>query len=147
MPLVEAIKRTGHTLRNCSFVWSKPYAYRRISRCASFRITLAVAALTSVMTPVSLISRLTWVVRQLRFSVPPILECGVRSAAGLASFGKANLKTSWWMRYYSLLRNAKNMERTPEPELMDEQEQAAAYAGADWSESHEKIPRYFRERF
>src|SRR5712691_6111657 len=39
------------------------------------------------------------------------------------------------------------MERTPEPELMDDQEQAAAYAAADWSESHGKIPRYFRERF
>ncbi len=39
------------------------------------------------------------------------------------------------------------MERTPEPELMDEQEQAAAYAAADWSESHGKISRYFRERF
>lgn len=39
------------------------------------------------------------------------------------------------------------MERTPEPELMDEQEQAAAYAAADWSESHGKIPGYFRERF
>src|SRR5919197_172971 len=39
------------------------------------------------------------------------------------------------------------MERTPEPELMDEQKQAAAYAAADWSESHGKIPRYFRDRF
>ena len=39
------------------------------------------------------------------------------------------------------------MERTPEPELMDEQEQAAAYAAADWSESHDKIPGYFRQRF
>src|SRR5262245_24865798 len=39
------------------------------------------------------------------------------------------------------------MERIPEPELMDEQEQAAAYAAADWSESHGKIPGYFRERF
>jgi ubiquinone/menaquinone biosynthesis C-methylase UbiE len=39
------------------------------------------------------------------------------------------------------------MERIPEPELMDEQEQAAAYAGADWSEAHGKIPGYFRERF
>jgi ubiquinone/menaquinone biosynthesis C-methylase UbiE len=39
------------------------------------------------------------------------------------------------------------MERTPEPELMDEQEQAAAYAAADWSGSHGKIPGYFRERF
>jgi ubiquinone/menaquinone biosynthesis C-methylase UbiE len=39
------------------------------------------------------------------------------------------------------------MERTPEPELMDENEQAAAYAAADWSESHGKIPGYFRERF
>src|SRR5262245_31545648 len=39
------------------------------------------------------------------------------------------------------------MQRTPEPELMDEQEQAAAYANADWSESHGKIPGYFRQRF
>ena len=39
------------------------------------------------------------------------------------------------------------MERTPEPELMDEQEQAAAYASADWSESHGKIAGYFRDRF
>jgi ubiquinone/menaquinone biosynthesis C-methylase UbiE len=39
------------------------------------------------------------------------------------------------------------MERIPEPELMDEQEQASAYAAADWSESHSKIPVYFRERF
>jgi len=39
------------------------------------------------------------------------------------------------------------MERVPEPELMDEQEQAAAYAAADWSESHGKIPGYFRDRF
>jgi ubiquinone/menaquinone biosynthesis C-methylase UbiE len=39
------------------------------------------------------------------------------------------------------------MERTPEPELMDATEQAAAYAAADWSESHGKIPRYFRDRF
>ena len=46
------------------------------------------------------------------------------------------------MRYYS-----QSMERTPEPELMDESEQAAAYAAADWSESHGKIPGYFRARF
>ncbi len=39
------------------------------------------------------------------------------------------------------------MERTPEPELMDEQDQASAYAAADWSESHGKIPGYFRHRF
>jgi ubiquinone/menaquinone biosynthesis C-methylase UbiE len=39
------------------------------------------------------------------------------------------------------------MERTAEPELMNEQDQAAAYAAADWSESHGKIPGYFRERF
>jgi SAM-dependent methyltransferase len=39
------------------------------------------------------------------------------------------------------------MERTPEPELMDERQQAAAYAAADWSEAHGKIPGYFRERF
>jgi ubiquinone/menaquinone biosynthesis C-methylase UbiE len=39
------------------------------------------------------------------------------------------------------------MDRVPEPELMDEQQQAAAYACADWSESHGKIPGYFRERF
>jgi ubiquinone/menaquinone biosynthesis C-methylase UbiE len=47
------------------------------------------------------------------------------------------------MRYYSHF-----MKRTPEPDdLMNEQDQAAAYAGADWSESHGKIPGYFRERF
>src|SRR5438309_8735455 len=39
------------------------------------------------------------------------------------------------------------MQRTPEPELMDEQEQAAAYAAADWSEAHEKVPGYFRQQF
>jgi len=39
------------------------------------------------------------------------------------------------------------MERTPEPELMDDPEQAGAYAAADWSESHGKIPGYFRQRF
>ena len=39
------------------------------------------------------------------------------------------------------------MQRTPEPELMDDREQAAAYAAADWTESHGKIPGYFRERF
>src|SRR5262245_28710438 len=39
------------------------------------------------------------------------------------------------------------MDRIPEPELMDTSEQAAAYAGVDWSEPHGKIPRYFRERF
>jgi SAM-dependent methyltransferase len=39
------------------------------------------------------------------------------------------------------------MERTPEPDLMTEQEQAAAYAAADWSASHGKIPGYYRERF
>jgi len=46
------------------------------------------------------------------------------------------------MRYYSRF-----MDRIPEPELMEEQDQAAAYAGADWSESHGKISGYFRERF
>jgi ubiquinone/menaquinone biosynthesis C-methylase UbiE len=30
---------------------------------------------------------------------------------------------------------------------MDEQDQAAAYAAADWSEAHEKIAGYFLERF
>jgi len=39
------------------------------------------------------------------------------------------------------------MNRTPEPELMNAEDQAAAYAAADWSESHGKIPGYFRERF
>jgi ubiquinone/menaquinone biosynthesis C-methylase UbiE len=39
------------------------------------------------------------------------------------------------------------MHRIPEPELMDEQEQAAAYAAADWSEAHEKVPVHFRQRF
>jgi SAM-dependent methyltransferase len=39
------------------------------------------------------------------------------------------------------------MERTPEPDLMNEQDQAAAYAAEDWSEPHGRIPGYFRERF
>lgn len=39
------------------------------------------------------------------------------------------------------------MNRMPEPELMDDQEQAAAYAAANWSEAHDKIAGYFRERF
>ena len=39
------------------------------------------------------------------------------------------------------------MQRIPEPELMDELEQAAAYAAADWSEAHEKVPAHFRQRF
>jgi ubiquinone/menaquinone biosynthesis C-methylase UbiE len=46
------------------------------------------------------------------------------------------------MMYYSLY-----MQRVPEPELMDELEQAAAYAAADWSEAYEKISGYFRQRF
>ena len=46
------------------------------------------------------------------------------------------------MRYYSHL-----MERTPEPDLMTGQDQAAAYAATDWAESHGKVPVYFRERF
>lgn len=39
------------------------------------------------------------------------------------------------------------MERVPEPELMDEEEQAAAYAGADFSEAHDRFVALFRERF
>jgi SAM-dependent methyltransferase len=39
------------------------------------------------------------------------------------------------------------MKRTAEPELMDDKEQAEAYAAADWSQSHGRIPGYFRERF
>jgi SAM-dependent methyltransferase len=39
------------------------------------------------------------------------------------------------------------MQRTPEPELMDDDEQAGAYAAADWSEPHDKIAGYFRQRF
>jgi len=36
------------------------------------------------------------------------------------------------------------MERTPEPEFMNEQDQAAAYAAADWSESHGKFQELSR---
>jgi cyclopropane fatty-acyl-phospholipid synthase-like methyltransferase len=39
------------------------------------------------------------------------------------------------------------LERIPEPELMDDLEQARAYAGADFSEPHEAFVRHFRERF
>jgi SAM-dependent methyltransferase len=39
------------------------------------------------------------------------------------------------------------MQRTPEPELMDEAAQARAYAEADFAEPHQAFVRYFRERF
>jgi SAM-dependent methyltransferase len=39
------------------------------------------------------------------------------------------------------------MERVPEPELMDEAEQARAYAAADFSEPHQAFVDHFRARF
>ena len=39
------------------------------------------------------------------------------------------------------------MDRIPEPELMDEVEQARAYAAADFSEPHQAFVEHFRERF
>ena len=39
------------------------------------------------------------------------------------------------------------MTRTPEPELMTDQEQAAAYAAADFSEVNEPIASWFQGRF
>ncbi len=39
------------------------------------------------------------------------------------------------------------MERIPEPELMEEAEQALAYAGADFSEPHERFVELFAECF
>ena len=39
------------------------------------------------------------------------------------------------------------MQRTPEPELMDDDEQARAYAEADFSEPHEHFVALFRETF
>lgn len=39
------------------------------------------------------------------------------------------------------------MDRIPEPELMDDLEQAYAYANADFSEPHQAFVGYFRERF
>jgi len=39
------------------------------------------------------------------------------------------------------------MQRIPEPELMDDLEQARAYADADFSEPHQAFVRHFRERF
>ena len=39
------------------------------------------------------------------------------------------------------------MQRTPEPELMNDPEQAAAYAAADFSEPHQAFVERFRERF
>lgn len=38
------------------------------------------------------------------------------------------------------------MERTPEPDLMDDEEQARAYAYADFSEPHDRFVALFRER-
>ncbi|MBK1734572.1 hypothetical protein CKO15_04580 [Halorhodospira abdelmalekii] len=39
------------------------------------------------------------------------------------------------------------MERIPEPELMDETQQAAAYAGADFEEPNQRFVETFLERF
>lgn len=39
------------------------------------------------------------------------------------------------------------MKRIPEPELMDEVEQARAYAAADFSEPHQAFIEHFRQRF
>lgn len=39
------------------------------------------------------------------------------------------------------------MPRTPEPELMDEDEQARAYSEADFAEPHQRFVDLFRERF
>jgi ubiquinone/menaquinone biosynthesis C-methylase UbiE len=39
------------------------------------------------------------------------------------------------------------MDRIPEPELMDEAEQARAYAAADFSEPHQAFIEHFRQRF
>jgi SAM-dependent methyltransferase len=39
------------------------------------------------------------------------------------------------------------MERIPEPELMDEEVQACAYAGADFSEAHERFVALFGDAF
>lgn len=39
------------------------------------------------------------------------------------------------------------MERIPEPELMEQTEQALAYAGADFSEPHERFVQLFAECF
>jgi SAM-dependent methyltransferase len=39
------------------------------------------------------------------------------------------------------------MERIPEPDLMDDAEQARAYAETDFSEPHEAFVRHFRSRF
>ncbi|MDH3673092.1 MAG: methyltransferase domain-containing protein [Gammaproteobacteria bacterium] len=39
------------------------------------------------------------------------------------------------------------MDRIPEPELMDEVEQACAYAAGDFSEPHQAFVEHFRQRF
>jgi ubiquinone/menaquinone biosynthesis C-methylase UbiE len=39
------------------------------------------------------------------------------------------------------------MQRTPEPELMDDQQQAAAYADADFEEPHEQFVDLFQQAF
>src|SRR5437773_60097 len=104
--------------------------------------TISAAAVPiSATTPASR----TWppisAVQRLRCSVRRIHGYGDRLAVALGLSGRANLKTSRSMRWYKV-----SMQRTPEPELMDDREQAAAYAAADWTESHGKIPGYFRER-
>jgi ubiquinone/menaquinone biosynthesis C-methylase UbiE/uncharacterized protein YbdZ (MbtH family) len=47
----------------------------------------------------------------------------------------------------AFIENTTCMGRMPEPELMLDEEQAAAYAGADLSELHEPMPARFRECF
>ena len=39
------------------------------------------------------------------------------------------------------------MERVPEPELMDDADQARAYSEADFSDSHQAVVEHFTERF
>jgi ubiquinone/menaquinone biosynthesis C-methylase UbiE/uncharacterized protein YbdZ (MbtH family) len=47
----------------------------------------------------------------------------------------------------AFIESRTHMARTPEPELMLDEEQASAYAGADLSELHEPMLARFRERF
>ena len=43
--------------------------------------------------------------------------------------------------------DSRTLERIPEPELMDEAEQARAYAAADFAEPHQAFVEHFRARF
>jgi ubiquinone/menaquinone biosynthesis C-methylase UbiE len=56
------------------------------------------------------------------------------------------LEISGYLKKLSVI-NLQEMKRTPEPELMDEIEQAKAYAQADFEQPHQHVIQLFTEKF